>query len=121
MTAADFSRVNDQSINAKQQLLDRLDELEIGASESDRFNIAQQRADIQTDMDLEKMIQARLAAAAVVVTPLDPTELAQLNTRAKLVNDAIVSNSIVNADLTLVTQLAAAAKGIGSILQGHTS
>jgi hypothetical protein len=121
MIPADFSRVNDRTIQAKQQLLDRLDELEIGASEADLFNIARQRTSIQADLDMQKILQQRLLAASVTVTPLSPAEQANLNTLAALVEQAIVTDSIVAANLALVTQIAASAKGIGAILQDHTS
>lgn len=121
MTPAALSQVNDMCINAKKQLLDRLDDLEAGASESDRFNIAQQRAEITAELHRAQIIQIRLAAANVVVAPFDPVELQQLNVRANLLDNAIISNTILTADLTLVTQLAASAKGIGDIVNRHTS
>lgn len=120
MIAADFSKVNDRTIQAKQQLLDRLDELEIGASEADLFTIARQRTSIQADLDLQKILQQRLLAASVAVTPLSPAEQTKLNTLAALVDQAILTDSIVTANLALVTQIAASAKGIGAILQDHT-
>ena len=121
MSVADFSRVNDQAIKAKQQLLDRLDALEIGATQPDMFTIAAQRASIQQDLNMQLILQQRLAAASVTVTELDPGVQAQLTTLSQLVDQAIVSDSIVSADLALVTQIAASAKGIGNILQGNTS
>ena len=121
MNPAGFARVNDRAIEAKQKLIDRLDVLRIGAGEADLFNINKQRASLKADLDMQKIIQQRLAAATVTVTPLDPATLAGLNQRAQLLDDAIVHDTIVNADLTFVTQLAAAAKGIGNILDGKTS
>jgi len=121
VSPAGFSSINDRTIQAKRQLLDRLDELEIGASEADLFNIARQRTSLQEDLDMQQILRQRLLAASVTVTPLSPTEQTQLATRAALVDKAIADDSIVTADLQLVSQIAASAKGIGNILHNHTT
>ena len=121
MTVAEANAVNDRAIEAKQALLARLDVLSIGASEADSFNIVRQRDAVTADLHIQQILQVRLTAASVVVTPLTEEERVHLDQRARLLNDAIISNSIAEADLTFVTQLTAAARGIGNLLDKHTS
>ena len=121
MEIGDLANINSRTIEGKQQLLSRLDELSIGASQSDTFTIERLKAEVQQDLNLQRLIAQRLAAAAVTVRPLDSAETQQLNTLAQLVDQAIRADDIANADLALVSQLAAAAKGIGNILDRHVS
>lgn len=121
MEIDELAGINDRTIEGKRQLLARLDELGIGASESDSFTISRRKAEVQEDLDLQLVIKTRLTTAGVVVRPLDAAVTTRLSTLAGLVDDAIIRDSIINADLATVTQLAAAAKGIGDILNQHTT
>jgi hypothetical protein len=120
ISSADGIKANEDAIKALEESIQRLTQLRKGQSRDDRKRINNRISAARAEIIEIGIINEHLRAAGTVIAPMNPDVERRLLVLSERLDDAILRDSLLTANLETVLDVIKAAEDVSAIIDDHS-